>query len=421
MAREDRNDRDRDHDRGRERGAASREAARNGLSSEKARELSDYESALEARDRRSRNLEGSGSQRQRVAISADPDSFEQYGLVDDVDVRVLDAWFSPWVMKGKDQSYPPVTALWIKYLNLDDDEEFVDQISLGRTSSKFYAPGASDFEDDFAGGYSKRDYQRVAEGEMEVEEDMRGGFLLPLSSRKSGSRSSNYDFYLSSLKSSAKANEVPIQWTTTEGYARDIGEILAGLEGKVNRLKNDLIKGTFADDEGKAAKERKVLVFTVVYGRSEVKSSGARSSHARDTEPEGKSESRSRSRDRDQDNEPKRESRSRDRDQATIEKVAEEQEAPRKPASGKSKSNGLDTATRKLLESLVLEKLEKAKGGKMARTRLVSIVGHEDLETDQDNDLALEVVTKDEYIDSFWAASRKWDYDADSDEVRLAD
>src|SRR5688500_13185214 len=148
---------------------------------------------------------------------------EQFGLADNFDFTILDAWYGPWQMKSKSgETYDPVLALWTEYRMEDEDKVHVEPISLGRSALKYYAPSETGYEDEYAGDLSREDWLAIANGDIgnhELEE-LRGGHLLPISSRKSLPANSNNDFFMKTLIASAEANGVTLEWEDEEGADR---------------------------------------------------------------------------------------------------------------------------------------------------------------------------------------------------------
>jgi hypothetical protein len=389
-----------------------------------------------------RRSSGSGKKtKKRAGLSHT--ATEQYGLVDNFDFTILDAYYAPWIMKSKaGDVYDPVLALWVEYEVSDQDKPHTEPISMGRSSLKYYAPSETGFEDEYAGDLSREDWLEIGNGNVgnyDMDE-LRGGHLLPISSRKSLPANSNGDFFMRTLITSAEANGVELEWEDEEG-TRDIGDVLRGLQGHASRLKNDLQKDMdFGDGEPK--KDRKVLVIVEVSGYEKAGKGGSskKTTAKRDDEEEDDRESRrkeketardtartrSKSRGRDdEDEEPDEDTRRASRKHARDED--EEPEEDRKPAARRTtkKASGPDFAAivkdRDFVDAYldeVMERIEKSKGKKIGRAALVEISDFDDQEW---NETAFELATSDdEWAIGFWERRREVEYDDESGVVRLA-
>lgn len=401
--------------------------------------------ARETRDTRDTGSRGK-AKKQRVSLSHT--QTEQFGLADNFDFTIMDAWYGPWQMKSKSgETYDPVMALWTEYRIEDEDKIHVEPVSLGRSALKYYAPSETGYEDEYAGDLSREDWLAIANGDIgnyELEE-LRGGHLLPISSRKSLPANSNNDFFMKTLIASAEANGVTLEWEDEEG-ARAIGDVLRGLQGHASRLKNDLQKDMdFGDGEPK--KDRKVLVIVEVSGfeKGGGKKTGGNAGSKpaggsrREKEQEETPRSSSRRRDREREEEPEEDTRRGRSDRGRRSAEEEEEETPRsgresgrdsgsgrssrgsgskKPASGPDFAAIVkDRDFRDAYLDEVIEKVGSAKGKKLNRAALVEISDFEDQEW---NETAFELATGDaDWVIDWWEARREVDYDTEEGVVRL--
>lgn len=133
---------------------------------------------------------GSGSRR-KSAIDNDPTTFDQYGLLDNINARIEEAWYAPWFFgPDSDPTKNRVLALWTRLYLLDEDEEKTEAVSMGGKSLLFYAPvNDGDAEGEYAGGYSKEDYAALLDDPDGLDvENMRGQLVEGTSSRKTNAQ-----------------------------------------------------------------------------------------------------------------------------------------------------------------------------------------------------------------------------------------
>ena len=371
---------------------------------------------------------------------------EQYGLVDNFNFTIRDAWYGPWIMKAKDgTTYDPVLALWTEYYIEDEDKIHVEPISMGRSSLKYYAPSKTGYEDEYAGELSREDWLEIGNGNVgnyDMDE-LRGGHLLPLSSRKTVGANSGADFFIKTLIASAEANGVALEWEDEDGD-RDIGDVLRGLQGHASRLKNDLQKDMdFGDGDGTPKKDRKVLVIVEVSGfeKGGKKPAGGSRKPKEEDEQDDRSSRRPTSRRvRDEDDEPEEDTHRSGRGRRGSAEEDEDEPQGRGRAGSRSRDKGGDregsrdrgkkpagpdfaaiVKDREFLGAYfdeVADRVERSKGKKVQRAGLVEISDFEDQEW---NETAFELATSDDkWVIDFWERRREVDYDDTDGMVRLA-
>lgn len=363
------------------------------------------ESSTRTRSRdRNEPAKSRGKSSAPAAIDFNPTTFESYGMWGDkTEVEILDAWIGIFNYGGKlskDGKVQVSTSLFLNYLDLEEGSEHVEQVSIG--SPRFYAPGNSQDDEDYAGGNADV-FKGLASGESAPNDEMRGEYLLPVAQgydsdgepvykQTKGSRGSNMDFYLQQLAECCKTAGIPLTFDPDD---RSVRKLLVGFKGSLDRLGNTLRKNSGGGDSSK------VLVFTEIFERAE----------------SGKSRSSSKANGKEEDT-ATASNRSRNRKAAETEPDDEPDEKPaRRGKSSKKSNDGPDDAFladfAEKVEAYLADQPKKAS----KRTRLTSLMD----EYDDRNEakMALDIITEDEYIESFWSDSKLFDYDADSDTVSL--
>lgn len=356
-----------------------------------------------------------------VAINLNPESFETYGLWDNKEVAVISAYFAPWNyggnLKKKDGTPFYTLGFFVEYRDLETGEEHTEPVAAGDLN--FYAPGLSPNEEDYAGG-SAEDFRKLASGEMSESdvdmEAMRGPYLLPVAQgydddgnpiykRSSAARGTNMDFYLQQLAVCAKDAGIKLAFDPDDPH--NINSYVAGIEGHVDRMSNSLRKGGANDDFGGA--KSKPLVFTEIF---EKKAGGAGSGGDRKS---SKVKGRDTAKDDDEDEKPV--NRRRAAPEPDPADDDEKEPAPARRGRSKKMADGPDADFLKDFEVKVEAALSELPKKSSKRTRLTHLM--DDYEDRDEAKYALDILTEDEYIETFWAASELWDYDEKTDTATL--
>lgn len=366
---------------------------------------------------------GSGSGA-AVAINFDPSTFETYGLWGDrTDVEILDAWVGIYNYGGKLSSEGKVqisTSLFINYLDEETGEEHTEQVSAG--SPKFYAPGNSPNEEDYAGGTAD-DFKGLQSGDTTPNDDMRGEYMLPVAQgyddagnpiykQLKGSRGSNMDFYLHQLGECCKAAGIPLTFNAKDPNVRDL---LIGFRGTLDRMSNTLRKGPGAADTTK----NKVLVFGEIFERKEAGKGKAKSNREHDREKESPRQ-RSRANGRDEDAEEKPATRTRSRREGPAEDSDADAEPETRPAR-RGKKGAPSGPTADFLSDFA-EKVEAllsdSPGKKIDRTKLTRLTS--EYETREEADWVIGLATEDsDEVMEFWQNCELFDYSSRTNTVSL--
>lgn len=379
------------------------------------------------RERDSGNRSSKGGNAAAVAINFDPSTFETYGLWGDrTDVEVLDAWVGIYNYGGKLSLEGKVqisTSLFINYLDEETGEEHIEQVSAG--SPKFYAPGNSPNEEDYAGG-SADDFKGLQSGDTTPNDDMRGEYMLPVAQgyddagnpiykQLKGSRGSNMDFYLHQLGECCKAAGTPLTFNAKDPNVRDL---LIGFRGTLDRMSNTLRKGPGAADTTK----NKVLVFGEIFERKEAGKSKAKSNREQDREKESpRQRSRANGRDEDEQEKPVR-ARSRREEPAEDSDTDTEPEAKPSTARGRGGKKGAPSGPTADFLSDFAEKVEaflsESPGKKIDRTKLTRLTS--EYETREEADWVIGLATEDsDEVMEFWQNNELWDYSSRTNTVSL--
>ncbi len=376
-------------------------------------------------DRDTTSTRKSKSSSKSVAINLDTTTFETFGLWDNKEVEVLGAYFAPWNyggnLKKKDGTPFHTLGFFVEYRDLESGEEHTEPVAAGDLN--FYAPGLSPNEEDYAGG-SAEDFRKLASGEYtesDVDIDsMRGPYLLPVSQgydddgapsykRSNAARGTNMDFYLQQLAVCAKDAGVELSFNPDDPH--NIDKYVTGIEGHVDRMSNSLRKGGGNDDFGGA--KSKPLVFTEIFEKKSVGSgsggSDRKGSRARETA-------------KDESDEKPTTSTRRGRAAASEPELDKDEEVA-KPAArrGSRKSSEPTKEFLDLFENEVESFLSEQPKKSCRRTRMTDIVERFDRDTPEER-WALELVTDEKYIDTFWKRDKgegNFDYNEETDTASL--
>lgn len=370
---------------------------------------------------RERKSKGGGKP---VAINLDTSTFETFGLWDNKEVSVLGGYFSPWNYNGnlkkKDGTPFYTLGFFVEYRDLETGEEHTEPVAAGDLN--FYAPGSSPNEEDYAGG-SAEDFRKLASGELSESdvdlESMRGPYLLPVAQgyeddgtpiykRSNAARGTNMDFYLQQLAVCAKDAGIKLAFDPDDPH--NIDKYVAGIQGHVDRMSNSLRKGGANDDFGGA--KSKPLVFTEIF---EKKAAGGASDRKA-----GKSKARETTKNDDPDEKRATSRRGRGSDQNAAATESDNDETETKPARrgrAKKSADGPDEGFLTDFAGKVEAALSELPKKSSKRTRLIHLM--DDYEDRDEAKWALDILTEDEYVDSFWAASELWDYDEKTDTASL--
>lgn len=217
------------------------------------------------------------------------------------------------------------------------------------------------------------------------------------------------DFYFQQLSKAGEAAGIKILFDPKDP---NVEKLLVGICGHVDRMTNSLRKGGGgADFKGDKSKP---LVFTEVFerkgggkGKAETKRSTGRSK--RDEEPEEEKPERSTRR-----SSPKEES---------------EPEPERKSREPERKSSGRGSSRKAKEDSGpdsdfladFAEKVEAALSDLPNRSSKLIKLTHltDEYETREEAKWALDILTDEEWVDSFWSKSKLWDYNEEDNSVAL--
>lgn len=360
-------------------------------------------------DRSNRSKKGGAGR--KIAINLDPKSYEQYGLWGDgEEVLIQDAWAAPFNYGGKtyeDGKQRVTLALFFEYLDEATHDTHIEPVSYG--DLRHHAPGNSPEEFDFAGG-DETTWAKVVSGEEEITDDMRGPYVLPVPQgfnadgepiyrRLKGSKATNGDWYIQSAIKCANAAGIDLKFNPDDPNLRDL---FVGIRGRLARLPNTLRKGPGSESSDK----NPPLVFEEIYEKIDASKSG-----------------RKRAAKEDDDDKPAERTRGR-RGRETQE---EDLELPlsNDPKNDPPRRRGGRKATEPTPEFLedfkskVEAFLDSQPKKSCKRTRMTDLVEEYDVDTPEER-WALEVITEDKYIETFWAASDDvFDYDEETDTAKL--
>lgn len=390
--------------------------ARERETSTRSRNRDDDEPATRTRSRSNdRSAKKGGSTTgKKIAINLDPKSYEQYGLWGDgEDVLVQDLWAAPFNYGGKmrDDGKPQTTlAIFAEYLDEATGDVHVEPVSYG--DLRHYAPGNSPNEFDFAGG-DETTWAKIANGEKSITEEMRGAYILPVPQsfddngdpvyrRLTGTRGSNGDFYIQQAIECGKSAGIKIAFDPDDPNLRNL---LRGVRGRVAKLGNTLRKGGGGSDFG--GEKSKPLVFEEIYERVDL-----------DKSDKAGSGSRKRADITADDDDADEKPVTRRRGAAAPEpEEAEEPTPASRRGRKKAASDGPSADFLADFETKVEAALSELPKKSSKRTRLTHLM--DEYEDRDEAKWALDILTEDEYIDSFWAASELWDYDDKTDTASL--
>lgn len=344
----------------------------------------------------------------RKPISFKSDTFESFGLVNDVDVEITGAVYKPFNFNGtsrvRDTEIP--NHVGILEITYDiDGEEKKDQLSYGGLD--LYAPSADGKE--LAGG-DDDDYIALATGDMEEPaEDMEGPYLLPVehdgkSKRGNLSDSTALAFFFRSLETCANAAGIELPDTD------NIGEYLIGIKGHVNRLRNDRLGRNVPEGKGL------VLVFTELEegpggGKKKASKASKKASKPADDDDEDETPAPKKKRGRPAKVKPAPEPEEEDDD--------EEEEEDETPASKKGKrSASSDDDEDEFTEQVKLAVIDilNNNGGSAKKLKLTNVT--DSFKKRDDKARALAMVTED--FEDFIESADELEYDPSTKMVSLA-
>jgi hypothetical protein len=326
----------------------------------------------------------------RKPISFKSDTFESFGLMNDVDVEITGATYKPFNFNGtsrvRDTEIP--NHIGILEITYDvDGEEKKDQLSYGGLD--LYCPSTDGKEP--AGG-DDDDYIGLATGDVEeASDDMEGPYLVPVyhdgkAKRGNLSDSTALAFFFRSLETCANAAGIELS------DSDNIEEYLVGLKGHVNRLRNDRLGRNVPEGKGL------VLVFTEL---EEGPSAGKKKTGKKASKPAKDEEEEETVTPKRKPGRPKKEKPAPE-PEAEEDDDEEEEEETTTPKRGKKSSASSDDDDDEFTEQVkdaVLEILNN-NGGECKKLKLTKVTDAFKKKSDKERALAMVTEEFDDFIES---------------------